>query len=234
MNSVSVSLQELAELSEAAGFSLPETVLKPLAGYLGLLMQWNKVMNLVGPRTWRETFSTLVVDSLHLGRFLEELTESQPKSALTAASVPEIWDLGAGAGLPGLPLRMVWQKGSYWMIEAREKRALFLSTVLARHPLPGVTVYRGRAEAFMAGPPPRIADIVISRAFMPWPKVLELVREHLAPNALVVLLLREAFSSVDSGGWNIVGRHTYTVGQSKRHFCALMPDPLADILSAAE
>lgn len=233
MNSVSVSLQELAELSEAAGFSLPETVLEPLAGYLGLLMQWNKVMNLVGPRTWRETFSTLVVDSLHLGRFLEELTESQPKSALTAASVPEIWDLGAGAGLPGLPLRMVWQKGSYWMIEAREKRALFLSTVLARHPLPGVTVYRGRAETFMAGPPSRIADIVISRAFMPWPKVLELVQEHLAPNSLVVLLLREALSSVDSGGWNVVGRYTYTVGQAKRHFCALMPGGVAEMARTA-
>lgn len=233
MNSVSVSLQELAGLSEAAGFALPETVLEPLAGYLALLMQWNRVMNLVGPRSWQETFSTLVVDSLHLGRFLEELTESQPESALATASVPEIWDLGAGAGLPGLPLRMVWQKGRYRMIEAREKRALFLSTVLARYPLPGVDVYRGRAEVFMAGPPPKIVDVVVSRAFMPWPEVLKLVREHLAPNALVILLLREALSPADPDGWKIIGHHTYTVGQGKRHFCALMPGGVAEMARTA-
>ena len=145
MRSSSVSPYDLQDWAKRAGFELTEETLPPLAGYLGLLIQWNRVMNLVGTRTAEDTFFTLVVDSLHLGRFLREDVEY--------SAAPCCWDLGSGAGLPGLPLRMIWQEGDYWMVEAREKRALFLSTVLAKYPLPGTHVFRGRAEAFMAGPP---------------------------------------------------------------------------------
>ena len=161
MRSSSVSPYDLQDWAKRAGFELTEETLPPLAGYLGLLIQWNRVMNLVGTRTAEDTFFTLVVDSLHLGLFLREDVEY--------STAPCCWDLGSGAGLPGLPLRMIWQEGDYWMVEAREKRALFLSTVLAKYPLPGTHVFRGRAEAFMAGPPARTADLIVSRAFMPWP-----------------------------------------------------------------
>ena len=150
MRSSSVYPYDLQDWAKRAGFELTEETLPPLAGYLGLLIQWNRVMNLVGTRTAEDTFFTLVVDSLHLGRFLREDVEY--------SAAPCCWDLGSGAGLPGLPLRMIWQEGDYWMVEAREKRALFLSTVLAKYPLPGTHVFRGRAEAFMAGPPARTAD----------------------------------------------------------------------------
>ncbi len=212
----SVSPYEVQEWGKRAGFELAETALLPLAGYLSLLMQWNKVMNLVGTRTAEETFSTLVVDSLHLGHFLERLP----------LETPVCWDLGSGAGLPGLPLRMVWQQGDYWMVEAREKRALFLSTVLAKYPLPGTQVFRGRVESFMAGPPERTADLVVSRAFMPWPKVLELVRNNLKPNGTVVLLLREALSDspdweTATSQWKITGESSYMVSRTRRFLFAL-------------
>lgn len=215
---VSVSPFDVAEWGRRAGFTLPENALPPLAGYLALLMQWNRVMNLVGTRTAEDTFRTLVVDSLHLSRFLSE------EAGLPEA--PVCWDLGSGAGLPGLPLRMIWQDGEYWMVESREKRALFLSTVLARHPLPRTRVHRGRAEAFMAGPPRRTADLVISRAFMPWPQVLRLVKDSLNPGARVVLLLRENLPSLseweqEAPGWTLAASQTYTVGGTKRFSAAL-------------
>lgn len=134
MRSSSVSPYDLQDWAKRAGFELTEETLPPLAGYLGLLIQWNRVMNLVGTRTAEDTFFTLVVDSLHLGRFLREDVEY--------SAAPCCWDLGSGAGLPGLPLRMIWQEGDYWLVEAREKRALFLSTVLAKYPLPGTHVFR--------------------------------------------------------------------------------------------
>jgi len=70
MRSSSVSPCDLQDWAKRAGFELTEETLPPLAGYLGLLIQWNRVMNLVGTRTAEDTFFTLVVDSLHLGRFL--------------------------------------------------------------------------------------------------------------------------------------------------------------------
>ena len=112
MRSSSVSPYDLQDWAKRAGFELTEETLPPLAGYLGLLIQWNRVMNLVGTRTAEDTFFTLVVDSLHLGRFLREDVEY--------SAAPCCWDLGSGAGLPGLPLRMIWQEGDYWMVEARE------------------------------------------------------------------------------------------------------------------
>ena len=95
MRSSSVSPYDLQDWAKRAGFELTEETLPPLAGYLGLLIQWNRVMNLVGTRTAEDTFFTLVVDSLHLGRFLREDVEY--------SAAPCCWDLGSGAGLPGLP-----------------------------------------------------------------------------------------------------------------------------------
>lgn len=218
MRPSSVSPYDLQDWAKRAGFELAEETLHPLAGYLGLLMQWNKVMNLVGTRTAEDTFFTLVVDSLHLGRFLRE--------DVKCCAAPCCWDLGSGAGLPGIPLRMIWQEGDYWMVEAREKRALFLSTVLAQYPLPGTHVFRGRAETFMAGPPARTADLVVSRAFMPWPGVLELVKGSLNPNGVAVLLLRDRLQeSPDweqaAKKWRIAGQYAYTASRTQRYLYAL-------------
>jgi 16S rRNA (guanine527-N7)-methyltransferase len=128
----------------------------------------------------------------------------------------ETWDLGAGAGLPGIALRMVWQRGDYWMVESREKRALFLATALARLNLPRTRVFRGRAETFMAG---RRADLILSRAFMPWREILETVRPRLKPEGRVILLTREAVRPEKD--WVCAASFSYRAGSATRHFSAL-------------
>ena len=62
MRSSSVSPYDLQDWAKRAGFELTEETLPPLAGYLGLLIQWNRVMNLVGTRAAEDPFFTLVVD----------------------------------------------------------------------------------------------------------------------------------------------------------------------------
>ena len=99
-------------LCEKAGFSLEPEQASQLAGYLELLMRWNKMMNLVGARHWRDALDELILDSFHLAAFLG----GGYLPALPAD--PVTWDLGSGAGLPGIPLRMVWRNGSYWMVES--------------------------------------------------------------------------------------------------------------------
>ena len=207
---VSIKPDELAALTASLGFNPDETVLRGLSVYLELLMRWNAAMNLVGTRTWQDTLRTLIIDSLHLGPFLEQLPLSP---------APLCWDLGAGAGLPGIALRLLWNRGEYWMIEAREKRALFLSTVLARLALPGTYAYRGRLEHFLDKHPAgsRPADIILSRAFMPWRDLLALVGHRLAEHGLIVLLLNEpppdaAWTSPIGGlRWELHSRRDYTV-----------------------
>ena len=205
----SVDLDELAELARLADFPLANATLQDLGAYLELLMRWNQKINLVGVQTWQAAFCELVADCLHLSDFMH---------TLPLPVQPCTWDLGAGAGLPGIPLRLLWQKGSYCMVEAREKRALFLQNLLACRPLPGVTVFQGRAEAFLRGHQP--ADCIISRAFMPWKAVLELAENALAPAGLAVFMANDPptaeMTDPQSSLWRLVCSHSYLSGCAGR------------------
>ena len=133
------------------------------------LMRWNKRMNLVGARTWREAARDLLADSLELAVFLRTL---QKEGLMPAA--PVVWDLGAGAGLPGIPLRLFWPAGDYHLVEARQKRSIFLADMCARLELPRTFVHGERAETFFAAHEGQ-GQVVVSRAFMPWKALLPFV-----------------------------------------------------------
>ncbi|MCR5563648.1 MAG: class I SAM-dependent methyltransferase, partial [Desulfovibrio sp.] len=159
----------------------------------------------------------LVADSFHLARFFEALPlPVAPDGRLDAA------DLGAGAGLPGIPLRLVWQKGCYTMVEAREKRALFISSVLARLSLPRTDVYRGRVEDFFAARGEALG-LIVSRAFMPWRELLTLAAPHLGDGGVIVVLASQAPPKAAPEGWLQTGAREYTACGRQRWFWAFTP-----------
>lgn len=202
--------ERVRALCEASGFSLDAGALSALTGYLALLSKWNRVMNLVGPTAWENILATLVVDSFHLAPFL---------AALNPPDRPRCWDLGSGAGLPGLPLRMLWKNGEYTLVEAREKRALFLRTILASCPLDGVSVFQGRVERFM--PTQQPAHLIVSRAFMPWDKLLALVKPYMAAAGCCVFLALAPLPLSLPEGWTAAAEKLYTVAGDTRYFWAL-------------
>ncbi|BAV91712.1 16S rRNA (guanine(527)-N(7))-methyltransferase RsmG [Candidatus Desulfovibrio trichonymphae] len=209
-----VDRTELARLIAAVKMALPSEILEPLAVYLEMLCQWNSVVNLVGLRAWQEILTKLVADSFYLSAFLTRLPF--PENAM-------IWDLGSGAGLPGLPLRLVRPRGVYCFVERREKRALFLSNVLSRLRLPDTRVFRGPAEQFFQTRRCRPADCIVSRAFMPWRALLDLTLPHLRPSgALIVLALTRAPDS-PPGPWRVTAVQSYTIAGNERWFWALTP-----------
>ena len=184
-----------------------------LALYLELLQKWNARTNLVGPRRWQEVMETLVVDSLYLADFLEGL----------GLDAPRCLDLGAGAGLPGIPLRMLWSRGSYTLVEVREKRAVFMTMVLNRLKLASTDVFRGRAEDVLSKGDR--ADLILSRAFMPWPRLLKFALPMLAPDGRLVVMANEKPPSPEeiSSGWRLVGHSSYPVAGKERYFWVLVP-----------
>lgn len=208
--SESISCEILSHRLASLGFPLPSAAVHGLAVYLGQLMKWNRAMNLVGTRTWEETLDTLVVDSLHLADFL---------ATCALPPAPVTWDLGAGAGLPGIPLRLLWHEGTYILVEAREKRALFMRTALAGINLAGTDVYHGRAEDFFsrAGK----ADLILSRAFMPWRDMLAFISEPLSPAGRVVFLTRTPAPEDLPEPWILQNSGTYAVNGKKRFFWCL-------------
>lgn len=205
-----ISVDALSDRATALGFSLTEQAASGLAAYLGLLMKWNKVMNLVGTSSWTDTLDSLVVDSFHLAAFLRDA--ALPDN-------PVSWDLGAGAGLPGIPLRLVWRDGSYTMVEAREKRALFMRTVLSSLDLGHTSVFQGRAEAFFRRSGQ--ADLIISRAFMPWRDMLAFIENALAPKGRVVFLTLSPVPEDLPGDWHLAGQKAYVAAGKERYFWCL-------------
>jgi len=208
------SPQDVDKAAQALRRELTDAEAQLMATYLDQLIKWNRKMNLVGKSTWRIVFDTLIIDSLYLADFLSSLGLQEDILTL---------DLGAGAGLPGIPLRCLWQPGDYRLVEVREKRSLFMRSVLGRLKLPGTAVFHGRAEdaldAIDAGP----ANLILSRAFMPWKKLLGFTGPMLAQSGVLVILSNDAPPEAGelSEGWQLVQADSYQAGKDTRYFWAL-------------
>lgn len=191
----------------------PQDISERLCVYLNMLQKWNARMNLVGERHWHAILSKLAADSWPLAEFIE---------TLPLPDEPHCLDLGAGAGLPGVPLRLLWSKGRYTMVELRAKRAMFLQQVLAHVALPGVDIFEGRAEQAMAAlPAEHKADLILSRAFMPWRELVLLVHQHLAQGGILLVLANEPPPEELPPPWRLAASRAYEVDDKSRHFWAL-------------
>jgi len=101
--------------------------------YLELLQKWNRVHRMVGSDDPMWITETLFLDSLLFTRLLP-------------GSIGSLLDLGSGAGLPGIPIKLVRPAISLTMIESRRRRASFLSTVIRELELERATVIAERAD----------------------------------------------------------------------------------------
>ncbi len=206
--------KEFIKACDALGMEMTEEQSRATRVYLDSLMLWNTRINLVGKLEWKHTLSELIIDS----HFLD------------LPANPESWDLGSGAGLPGIPLRCLWQEGDYYLVESREKRALFMTTFLLKEKLGSTDVFWGRAEKFFAQKREKNvqADMIVSRAFMPYEELTEFVYPYLKQDGVLVLMLNEKNPQA-SDLWKITKSMEYEVKQAslgnirqKRYFHAFM------------
>ncbi|MCR4666460.1 MAG: 16S rRNA (guanine(527)-N(7))-methyltransferase RsmG [Desulfovibrio sp.] len=196
----------LSRILGEEGFGPDEPVIKKLASHLDLLLKWNRAMNLTGLKSLEEIVRDLVLDSFHLAAFLKTLPLPQN---------PCTYDLGAGSGFPGIPLRTLWQDGTYHLVERGAKRAIFLRTVLASISLPKTHVQEESVELIIrkaAGS----ADLLVAKAFMPWKKLLEMAGPLLADNGHIVLMLAEDIEEQIPRPFKPFATHSYSVRGKKR------------------
>ncbi len=217
-----IKAQEIINIAQKHGLSIASKQADLCVHYLSLLFHYNQRMNLVGKSTWQDIFTSLVLDSFFLAQFLEQI--ALPKQPLCL-------DLGAGAGLPGIPLRMLWENGEYWLVEVRSKRCSFMRTALAHLSLQQTFVFEGKAQNALQHIAKQkqktqencLADLIISRAFMPWEKLLPFVRLMLKPKArLVVLANTDVPNKADFlDTWKVEKTNSYAVENNTRWFWSL-------------
>jgi 16S rRNA (guanine527-N7)-methyltransferase len=127
-------LEALANGAEAIlGRVLDELERDNFSKYLTLLLKWQKAHRLVGSDDPMWIVEHLFLDSLLFLRLL-------PSSARTLA------DLGSGAGLPGLPIKIVRRDMDVVLIESRRRRAMFLTSAVRAMKLEGLRVLEDRVE----------------------------------------------------------------------------------------
>lgn len=126
------------------------------------LLEWNQRFNLTAVTEREAIFTRHFLDSLScwLG-----LRQTQPTSLI---------DIGSGAGLPGLPLKL-WQPNlQLTLLESITKKASFLEHIVQVLGLQGVRVLAQRAEEAGQDPTHREAyDCAVARAVAPLPVLAE-------------------------------------------------------------
>jgi len=103
------------------GVAISQGQLDQFERFLSELQKWNRRINLTAAKTPEELITRHVLDSLAGLTVLNELPSGS-----------HIADLGSGAGFPGLPIKIARPDFHMTLIEPRQKRAAFLTTVCAQ------------------------------------------------------------------------------------------------------
>ena len=122
--------------------------------YFELLVEWNQKINLTAITEKEEVYLKHFYDSI--APILQGLIENQEIKLL---------DIGAGAGFPSLPMKILYPQLDVTIIDSLNKRINFLQLLAEELDLEGVHFYHGRAEDFAQDKSFRAQfDIVTARA----------------------------------------------------------------------
>lgn len=134
------------------GLAVPPDMQKRLLAYLDLIAKWNRVYNLTAIRDTASMVSAHLLDSL---------------AVVPHLSAQTVLDIGSGAGLPGLPLALLWPQSQVSVLDSNQKKATFLRQAAIELGLDNVSVVCERVAAWQ---PESRFDLVISRAFSDLPE----------------------------------------------------------------
>ena len=149
--------------------SLSELQLDQFETYFQELADWNKRANLT---------AIVEYEAVQVKHFLDSLTVCLTARDILAGSAQastRVMDVGSGAGLPGLALKLAFPEIELTLVESVAKKTAFLTHTLEKLGLDGVSVHTGRAESLAREPDLRDSfDLVVVRALAKLPLLLEL------------------------------------------------------------
>jgi 16S rRNA (guanine527-N7)-methyltransferase len=169
-----------ALLAPFVDWPLTEAQLSQIAAYLELLLRWNARVNLTAVRAPEQ------IVARHFGESLFAAARLFPPDANL-----RVFDLGSGAGFPGLPMKIFAPAITLTLIESNQKKAAFLKEAVRALSLMNVSVFAGRAEDLDA-----TADLVTMRAVERYERALPIAACLVAPAGRLALLIGSAQADV--------------------------------------
>lgn len=155
--------ERLAAGVEMLGLSLRGNQHRQLLDYLALLVKWNKAYNLSAIRDPETMIDLHLLDSLAVAPYLRGRY---------------FGDVGTGAGLPGIPLAILFPDRHFTLIDSNGKKVRFLFQVRTELGLDNVRELQTRAEDTRLEQP---LDGVLSRAFTSLEEMIVRCAHLLAP-----------------------------------------------------
>lgn len=166
---------------EDLGLSFSPAQLDRFAVYCRLLLDATSRINLTALRE---------PDGIVRGLFLDSLAmiPALPTELRDTTRPARMVDVGSGAGIPGLPLKICFPRWEATLVESIGKKAAFLRETAATLGLDGVRVEARRAEEVGADAAFRdAADLCVARAVAALPTLLEYCGPLVRPGGHVAL-----------------------------------------------
>ena len=164
--------------SAKLGISLDSTQLDKFRRYFHELGRWNSTVNLTTVTAWNDVVETHFLDSLSIAGAL-------PSEATAARN---FIDVGAGAGFPGVPMKIAFPGIHGMLVDATARKVEFLKNVVTRLELSDMEVRHSRAETLAHCESVREGfDLGLARAVAPMPALAELTLPFCRVGGLVAL-----------------------------------------------
>ena len=173
----------LAEGAAGLGLTLPAGLDASLFQLMGELLKWNAKVNLTAITAPEEVLEKHFLDSLAV---LPEV-----------AGAASLMDLGAGAGFPGLPLKLAQPRLAVTLVDAVGKKVAFIKAAAGALRLTQVRGVHARAEGQPEAEGLPRAEVLIARAFRDLSDWLDLAPAYVAPGGRVVAMLGKAASDAE-------------------------------------
>jgi len=128
-----------------------------LLDYVSLIYKWNQVHNLTAVREPLDMVTLHILDSLSVLPYLKA----------PHVDCKRLLDVGAGAGLPSIPLAICLPELQVTAIDAVQKKVIFIRQAKAQLGLTNFNVIHGRIEEqeVPSKDMPEMFDVITSRAF---------------------------------------------------------------------
>lgn len=158
-------------------FSLTSLQIQQFAALGELYREWNAKINVISRKDIENLYPHHILHSLAIAKVLS----FQPGTTLL--------DVGTGGGFPGIPLAILFPECQFTLIDSIGKKIRVASEIAKAIGLTNVKCIQERVEVETGK-----FDFVISRAVMPLPDLVKLIRKNVGhnhknamPNGLMVL-----------------------------------------------